>query len=279
MRTAGVLSLLLLSGCSSAPIPWGTFTDPAPGEPEPIGSYAAGCIRGAVALPDVATDGYLIMRPERRRWFGHPSLIAFIQEMGKALRPKGLLGVGDLSQPRGGPMKTGHRSHQVGLDVDLWYGLPKGTSTASREKVSAKKVVTDPFVSKLNPLFTKFAETAVRTAALHPEVERIFVTPAVKDALCKRWSATTDQALLQKLRPWWGHDDHFHVRLRCPPGGPCEAQEASPPGNGCDDTLSWWFSAEAREMSMQKSTEKWDPDKVKVPAACRALAPEPPPGT
>ena len=31
----------------------------------------------------------------------------------------GLL-VGDISQPRGGPMLTGHASHQLGLDADIW---------------------------------------------------------------------------------------------------------------------------------------------------------------
>jgi len=31
----------------------------------------------------------------------------------------------DLGQPRGGPTLSGHRSHQSGLDVDIWFLLSK----------------------------------------------------------------------------------------------------------------------------------------------------------
>ena len=31
--------------------------------------------------------------------------------------------VGDMAQPRGGPLPFGHASHQTGLDVDIWFTL------------------------------------------------------------------------------------------------------------------------------------------------------------
>ena len=40
--------------------------------------------------------------------------------------------VGDMSQPRGGPMVTGHSSHQIGLDVDIWL-TPMPTARSRRK--------------------------------------------------------------------------------------------------------------------------------------------------
>jgi hypothetical protein len=37
---------------------------------------------------------------------------------------KGLY-IGDISQPRGGPMTSGHASHQIGLDADIWMLPPR----------------------------------------------------------------------------------------------------------------------------------------------------------
>ena len=47
--------------------------------------------------------------------------------------------VGDISQPRGGPMFTGHASHQIGLDADVWLTpMPDRTlSRAERESMPA----------------------------------------------------------------------------------------------------------------------------------------------
>src|SRR6516165_2279694 len=60
------------------------------------------------------------------RWDSVPKkgeLIYFLEGLGTKVANagtwRGLL-VGDISQPRGGPMITGHDSHQVGLDADIW---------------------------------------------------------------------------------------------------------------------------------------------------------------
>ena len=79
------------------------------------------------------------MRLSRNRNWGHPMLVELVKKL--AIEAKaydgwpGLL-VGDLSQPRGGPMLTGHRSHQMGLDADIWFlAMPNRVLTAQeREK-------------------------------------------------------------------------------------------------------------------------------------------------
>jgi penicillin-insensitive murein endopeptidase len=82
--------------------------------------------------------------------------------------------------------------------------------------------------------------TLLRLAASDPNVERIFVNAVIKTALC-RAAPAGDRAWLHRLRPWWEHDDHFHVRLRCPDGSPeCQAQAPIPPGDGCDAVLASW---------------------------------------
>jgi penicillin-insensitive murein endopeptidase len=83
----------------------------------------------------------------------------------------------------------------------------------------------------------------IRAAAGDPETERVFVHPAIKQALCLH--AAGDRAWLTKVRPWWGHDDHIHVRLAGPPGDAlCRAQAPPPPGDGCGADLAWWLSEE-----------------------------------
>jgi hypothetical protein len=48
---------------------------------------------------------------------------------------------------------------------------------------------------------------------------------------------------MSKVRPWYGHADHIHVRLKCPTDSPdCRAQLAVPAGNGCDKSLNHWFA-------------------------------------
>jgi penicillin-insensitive murein endopeptidase len=79
------------------------------------------------------------MRVSRNRMWGHPRLIAFLERLSKQLPTingwPGLL-VGDIAQPRGGPMLTGHASHQVGLDADVWL-TPMPDRRLSREEREA----------------------------------------------------------------------------------------------------------------------------------------------
>ena len=67
----------------------------------------------------------------------------------------------------------------------------------------------------------------IKRAASYPAVERIFVHPAIKKALCEDTAKDTDRAWLSKVRPMWGHHYHFHIRIVCPAGSTnCEHQPA-----------------------------------------------------
>ena len=80
----------------------------------------------------------------------------------------------------------------------------------------------------------------IKAAAEDPKVERIFVNAAIKKALCRE--AGKDRAFLRKVRPWWGHNYHFHVRIGCPPGSPeCKAQDPAADAEGCGKDLDYWF--------------------------------------
>jgi penicillin-insensitive murein endopeptidase len=252
---------------------FGRAADPAPGPVRSIGAYTKGCVAGAVPLP---ADGptWQVMRPSRNRAWGTPALIAFIEHLSAAAAASaqwpGLL-VGDLGQPRGGPMLTGHASHQIGLDGDIWLSpMPdRRLSTVERDEISATNVVdasgddVDPRAWR--PEHRKLLETAARS----PGIERIFVNPAIKKALCRE--AGADRDWLRVIRPWWGHNYHFHVRLRCPAGATeCQGQAPPPPGDGCGE-LAWWFTQEAKHP---KPSPPERPLLVSdLPAACAAIAP------
>ena len=251
-----------------APTPWALFRTPTTNHARAIGGYSAGCIDGAVALPKVG-DGFRVAKPERNRVFGHPLLVGMIRDLGKRLIELHLppLSVGDLGQPRGGPAPTGHASHQTGLDVDLWFLPPLAGEAQS---------MVDRARMQPSPKFTDAVVRMLTLAATDARVERIFVNPVLKRALCERTAAMKDRAWLGKLRPWWGHDDHFHVRLACPADSPeCTPQAPLPAGDGCGE-LAWWFDAKAqadREKGHQTYAAKVGAAPA-LPPGCNALLDE-----
>ena len=221
-----------------------------------IGSYNAGCLSGAVTLPE-SGPGFQVMRLSRKRFYGHPDLKQFIENFALKTHQQqlGVLLIGDLGQPRGGPTLTGHRSHQTGLDVDIWFLLSQQASKRllgfnEREAWSAPSVLAKPSDAINYSQWTPNNEKILEIAANMPEVDRIFVNPSVKRQLCQ---SKTAHAWLRKIRPWWKHDDHFHVRLKCPAqNGYCQGQEPLPKGDGCDASLAWWFSDEAKTAAAKK---------------------------
>src|SRR5262249_13916925 len=155
--------------------------------------------------------GYQVMRISRRRFYGHPRLIQGIEAIGKEVDKKqlGTLLIGDLAQPRGGPFVGGHASHQNGLDADIWFMQPeKGQlfDLNDRETLSARSI---------EKTWTDRERFVLKIVSERPEIERIFVAAWIKKDLCQHFPG---QSWLNKIRPWWGHDDHFHIRMGCPPG-------------------------------------------------------------
>ena len=185
-----------------------------------IGWYAKGCLAGGVHLAD-AGPYWQTMRPSRNRAWGHPKLIALLKRLGSESKKDGWSGllVGDISQPRGGPMLSGHASHQVGLDADIWLTpMPdRVLSRREREDIAATSMLDKTKLSVDPKVFTPAHVALIKRAASYSAVERVFVHPAIKKALCQ--AAGKDRAWLYKVRPIWGHYYHFHIRIGCPNGG------------------------------------------------------------
>ena len=198
-----------------------------------IGYYPRGCLQGGVELP-VTGPNWQVMRVSRNRNWGHPELIKFLERFAplaaKATGWHGIL-VGDMAQPRGGPLPFGHMSHQIGLDVDIWF-MPEPDHTLSKEErdtISASNLVAADGLH-INPKTWTPADVAfIKTAAEQPEVERVLVNAAIKKELCRVKDKKTD-GWMDKVRPWYGHADHIHVRLKCPADSPQLPQAAAGAG-------------------------------------------------
>jgi penicillin-insensitive murein endopeptidase len=256
---------------------------PAAAEAKSYGFYSKGCFSGGVAI---ATDGptWQAMRLSRNRRWGHPTMIKLLEKLsreGTQLGWPGLL-IGDISQPRGGPMLTGHASHQIGLDADVWFTpMPDRKLTSSeREKISATSMVKGEG-KNIRVDDRRWSDSRLRLlklAASYPEVERILVNPAIKKKLCD--TATGDRSWLRKVRPFWGHDYHFHIRIGCQPGSTgCKEQSATAPGDGCGEPLAWWFTEEPWRPNKNPDAPKAR-DLMTIsslPKACRAVLAAPNP--
>ncbi|MHA1128540.1 MAG: penicillin-insensitive murein endopeptidase [Alphaproteobacteria bacterium] len=243
--------IILLMGAigasaSAAPIAkelFGLIELPSAQAPQSYGSYAKGCLAGAEQLPESGAN-WQAMRLSRNRNWGHPDTIAFIKRLSRSAERAGWAGlyVGDISQPRGGPMLTGHASHQIGLDADIWM-LPATSMNLTvneRENLSSISVVSEDLKS-VNANWTVAHHEILMAALKDKSVARIFVSGAIKLQMCED-ASPTERRYLRKLRPWWGHTYHFHVRLNCPRGSTdCTEQAPPPAGDGCD-SVEWWVT-------------------------------------
>src|SRR5262245_5078254 len=194
---------------------------PAALEPRAIGFYSRGCLAGATVLP-INGKLWQIMRVSRNRYWGHPDLIGLLRRLSARVTKVGWPGllIGDIGQPRGGPMLMGHASHQTGLDADIWLTPmpPRQLTAREREEMMATVVVADDRLDVNPKLWTPQYAALIKTVAEEPQVTRIFVNAAIKKALCR--VAGVDRTWLSKVRPWWEHDYHFHLRISCPPTSP-----------------------------------------------------------
>jgi penicillin-insensitive murein endopeptidase len=251
---------------------------PSLGKAMAIGYYPRGCLQGGVPLP-VSGPTWQVMRVSRNRMWGHPSLVRFLEKFAplaaKVTGWKGIL-IGDMAQPRGGPLPYGHMSHQIGLDVDIWFmPMPDHVlSPEERENTSAINLVADDW-KHLNPKsWTPQHMAFIKTAAQQPEVERVLVNAAIKQELCRLEDKQKD-GWMAKVRPWYGHHDHIHVRLECPEGSPnCRKQPPVPGDDGCSaNALDYWFSDKV--LHPPKPTTPAKPPRplmlADLPPACKTV--------
>ena len=239
--------------------------------PNAYGSYTRGCLAGAEQL-EATGPAWQAMRLSRNRHWGHPKLVALVRRLAVEAKQhdgwNGLL-VGDLSQPRGGPMTSGHRSHQIGLDADIWLNpMPNRELTYNeREKISAKSMVLDR--KRLNrKRWTEAHARILYRAANYFEVERIFVHPPIKKEMCE-WATRKgfkDRRWLGKIRAYYGHHYHFHIRIRCPQGAVgCKDQKLAPRKDDCEDNLAYWMGTKPWVKPKKTKQPKKKPKKVYKP--------------
>ncbi|QDY99457.1 penicillin-insensitive murein endopeptidase [Nitratireductor mangrovi] len=254
---------------------------PAATAPQSWGFYSKGCFSGGVAI---AVDGpnWQAMRVSRNRRWGHPQMIRLIERLSREAAADGWPGllVGDISQPRGGPMLSGHASHQIGLDADIWLTpMPNRRLTATeRENMSATSVLKGDSLYVDDRIWTPAHAALLKRAASYGAVERILVHPGIKKKLCDTVSG--DRSWLRKIRPFWGHHYHFHIRIGCPDGSPgCKGQQRTAAGDGCDKSLAWWFTDEpwrpAKGPAKPKARDIMT--MASLPAACRQVLEAPSP--
>lgn len=240
--TAAALCAGLASPAMSDPLAkdvFGAFRSASQGPAVSLGYYSQGCGQGFVQMPE-SGPSWQSMRLSRNRNWGHPEMIGFLQGLSRAAQQAGWKGlyIGDISQPRGGPMTSGHASHQMGLDADIWMLPPSSLtlSPAQRESISSVSVV-DSRGTGLTKYWNPGHMAILRAAARDRRVERIFTDPVVKVAMCQMEKG--DRSWLRKIRPLNNHNYHFHVRLSCPKGSSCREQEAPPRGDGCAEAAEW----------------------------------------
>ena len=261
------LLALFASSAVFAATPWQKITHPISGSAQSIGAFSNGCIVGAEPLP-LNADNYQVMRTDQRRFFGHPDLVRFIQRLSSETQRTGMgtVLIGDMGMPAGGRFNGGHASHQTGLDVDIFLQLPKTRWSASQLlKPQALDLVARDGKSVVPSLWKPEIGGLIKLAALDEDVTRIFVNPAIKQQLCL--DAGPDRDWLRKVRPWFQHRAHMHVRLRCPPDSlECEEQAPPPPGDGCGEELQSWFIP--AKPGSQSPVKKTPPP---PPPSCQAL--------
>jgi LysM repeat protein len=202
---------------------------PAPVETvrgQSIGKPWSGHLRRATRMPK--GKGYLIRRPYRA--FGTAHLVGHLRDAIVAVREDHprlhTLAIGDLSAQGGGSI-TEHRSHQSGRDVDVGFFYKRKPAAYPNEFVVATAANLDRAATW--DLLVAFA----RTADEPDGVQAIFLDYDVQGLLYD-WAAErgVDEAYLGRLfqypdgkgggtglvRHEPHHDDHFHVRFKCPAG-------------------------------------------------------------
>lgn len=290
---------LSLAACERAetPAPATTATQPAPmvssdtsaaarfagvrsatiGKARVYGSYTRGCISGAEQLAGDAPH-WQVLNPSRNRAWGHPVLVRFVRNLADAMAADGYRGllVGDLAQPRGGPAPSDHNSHQVGLDADIWLTpLPSRKLSAGELESYEPPSMVNFSTLTVNQLFGPAQVVMLKRAAMAGDVERIFVSPPIKRALCQR-ASPGDREWLRKIRPWRGHSAHMHVRISCPiDSDDCKEQDPPPEGDGCGPELQSWFD---NRGWTKEGKRRYEPEHGlrlnQLPARCRALLTE-----
>ena len=145
--TAAALAVAAALSVSADPLAkdvFGAFRQSNGGPSGAFGGYSKGCATGNIQLPETGPT-WQAMRLSRNRNWGHPQLVDFLVGLSQQATRYGWAGlyIGDMSQPMGGPMTSGHASHQIGLDADIWMLPPSSLrlTPSQRENLSSQSVL------------------------------------------------------------------------------------------------------------------------------------------
>ncbi len=253
-----------------SPVEWLNFKHPVRGEPNPIGHYTNGCLIGSKKIPFNGI-GYQVVRQEKKRYYAHPKMLQYLQTLGRKIQQAGLpaMLISDVAMPAGGRFINGHHSHQMGLDVDIWFRMGRLSKKNAYHSTGLATPMANLKTKTMTQNWTIHQETLLKLAANDPSVARIFVNPLIKIYLCQ--TVKSDRQWLRKIRPWSGHNSHFHVRLHCPKEAKnCNNQTPIPAGEGCDSTLYAWLKPRPKPIKPLKPK----PIVIPPPPLCQALLDE-----
>ena len=244
----------------------GPFTPYTGSQARIYGSTANGCIAGAASLSDKGED-FQQQRWGRNRHYAHPLMLQYLADLRarSAQFDQPPLVIGDLSQPAGGPYAySNHSSHNTGLDVDLpFIFVQPRLSEAELNNPRDNYIVQGQTVRES---FTPEIATYIKLAASDPRVDRIFVAPMIKKHMCALYEQDEYNGFLRKLRPWFGHRAHMHVRLNCPSDSPeCVLPQPIPEGTGCGYEVDSWFLPPPPKSQQVAAKPK---PKKELPAQC-----------
>ncbi len=162
------------------------------------------------------------------RW-GLPQLVNMIDRAARTVHkrfPGSVLDVGDLSQKGGGDLNR-HHSHESGRDADLgFYAVDaKGRQVHANTFVKFDGTLTSTNVHGARfDLARNWAFVEQLVTDPGARVSHIFIAQPLRDKLLafargRVSKAIFDRAAIAMMQPTKSmpHDDHFHVRISCPP--------------------------------------------------------------
>lgn len=150
--------------------------------------------------------------------------------------------IGDISKKGGGKLAS-HLTHQRGLDADIAYLVREHKKTGHRAQKFHDRF-TEQFAmhGKLEANFDLESNYALFERILNdPGAMKIFVGCGIYEAL-EAYDKTKPKSIMKQIFAEKGHEDHFHLRLRCPAGA-----------NACSE--DWWADPNAKP-SKKKSNRK-----------------------
>ena len=149
--------------------------------------------------------------------------------------------VGNISARKGGLLNP-HKSHQIGMDVDIAY--PAATA-ADAEKNNFPVVVQQSsrkFNSNVYSTKKTFELFKYAFKQTEPPVDRIFADKLILQDLCKYAVQNKEfsgkdkdvvEKLFQNIEHVDGHGDHFHLRLKCTDAHPACRSKIYVKAKGC----------------------------------------------